>query len=134
MVRNKLYLVGALALVALLMFAACAPAAVQPTAAPPTAASAQPTAAAAEPTAAQPTAAPAQPTAADSGFQIPEVEEGKYNVAFVYIGPHDDAGWTQAHDEGRLYVEETMPDVHTAYVELVPEGAESEQVIRGLAR
>lgn len=129
MFRNKLFVMTALIVIVLAMLAACAtPPAVQPTSAPPTAA-------------AQATAAPAATTApaatADTGaaaFQIPEIEEGKYNVAFVYIGPHDDAGYSQAHDLGRLYVEEHMPDVHTAYVELVPEGAEAEQVIRSLAR
>ncbi|MDM8528427.1 BMP family ABC transporter substrate-binding protein [Anaerolineales bacterium HSG24] len=74
--------------------------------------------------------------AADSGggYQIPTVEEGKHNVAFVYVGPHDDGGWTQSHDVGRIYVEENVDDVHTAYVETVAEGADAEQVIRSLAR
>ncbi len=75
--------------------------------------------------------------AADTGgekYQIPAVEEGKYNVAFVYVGPHDDGGWTQAHDVGRMYVEENVDNVHTAYIENVAEGADAEQVIRSLAR
>ena len=67
-------------------------------------------------------------------YQVPAPEEGYYNVAFVYVGPHDDAGWSQSHDVGRLYVEETMEGVHTAYVENVAEGADAEQVIRSLAR
>ena len=37
------------------------------------------------------------------GFQIPAVEKGKFNVAMVLIGPHDDGGWSQAHYEGLLY-------------------------------
>ncbi len=69
-----------------------------------------------------------------AGYQIPDIEEGKFNVAFVYIGPHDDGGWTQAHDVGRQYVQDNVEGVHTAYVELVAEGADSEQVIRSLAR
>ena len=69
-----------------------------------------------------------------ASYQIPAIEQGKYNVAFVYVGPHDDGGWTQAHDVGRLYVEENVESVHTAYVELVAEGADAEQVIRSLAR
>lgn len=69
-----------------------------------------------------------------SGFQVPAIEEGKFNVAFVYVGPHNDGGWSQAHDVGREYVEANVPDVHTAYVENVPEGADAEQVIRSLAR
>ncbi len=67
-------------------------------------------------------------------YQIPEVIEGCYNVAFVYVGPHDDGGWTQAHDVGRQYVEANLDGVHTAYVEIVAEGADSEQVTRSLAR
>ncbi len=67
-------------------------------------------------------------------YQIPAIEEGKYNVAFVYVGPHDDGGWTQAHDVGRMYVQDNVADVHTAYVETVAEGADAEQVIRSLAR
>jgi basic membrane protein A len=68
------------------------------------------------------------------GFQIPDVQNGKFNVAMVLIGPHDDGGWSQAHYEGLVYVEENVPDVHTAYIENVPEGADSEQVFRALAR
>ena len=68
------------------------------------------------------------------GLQIPAVEEGKFNIAFVYVGPHDDGGWSQAHDVGRQYVEANVENVHTAYVENVPEGADAEQVIRSLAR
>ncbi|MFQ5575845.1 MAG: BMP family ABC transporter substrate-binding protein [Anaerolineae bacterium] len=93
----------------------------------------------AQPTAEQPAAEQpaAEPTAAEEAagkYQIPAIEDGKYNVAFVYVGPHDDGGWTQAHDVGRLYVEQNVDNVHTAYVETVAEGADSEQVIRSLAR
>jgi basic membrane protein A and related proteins len=80
---------------------------------------------------ANPTAAP---TSEGTSFQIPEVEAGKFNVAMVLIGPHDDGGWSQAHYEGLQYVEKNVPNVHTAYVELVPEGTDSEQVFRSLAR
>jgi len=69
-----------------------------------------------------------------AGYQIPAVEKGKYNVAFVYVGPHDDGGWSQAHDVGREYVEANVDNVHTAYIEIVAEGADAEQVIRSLAR
>jgi len=68
------------------------------------------------------------------GFQIPEIEKGKFNVAAVLIGPHDDGGYSQAHYEGLLYLEKNMPDAHVAYIENVPEGAEAEQVFRSLAR
>ena len=67
-------------------------------------------------------------------LQIPDVEDGKFNVAMVLIGPHDDGGWSQAHYEGLQYVCENVADSHVAYIELVPEGADSEQVFRSLAR
>ncbi len=112
------------------LVAACAatPAAEQPAAEEP----------AAEESAAEESAAeeaPAEESATEAGqYQIPAIEEGKYNVAFVYVGPHDDGGWSQAHDVGRIYVEKNVDNVHTAYVENVAEGADSEQVIRSLAR
>ena len=87
--------------------------------------------------AAEPTAETAAEPAADSSegkYQIPEAVDGKYNVGFVYVGPHDDGGWSQAHDVGRMYVEDNVDNVHTAYVENVAEGADAEQVIRSLAR
>ncbi len=68
------------------------------------------------------------------GFQIPATKDGMLNVAMVLIGPHDDGGWSQAHYEGLLYVEENVPNTHIAYIENVPEGADSEQVFRALAR
>lgn len=71
---------------------------------------------------------------AASGTQIPEIEAGKFNVAMVLIGPHDDGGWSQAHYEGLMYVCENVADAHVAYIENVPEGADSEQTFRSLAR
>lgn len=68
------------------------------------------------------------------GFEIPDVEKDKFNVAMVLIGPHDDGGWSQAHYEGLLYVEQNVPNTHVAYIENVPEGADSEQVFRALSR
>ncbi len=68
------------------------------------------------------------------GFEIPAIEEGKFNVAMVLIGPHDDGGWSQAHYEGLEYIQENVNDIHTAYIENVPEGADSEQVFRSLSR
>jgi basic membrane protein A and related proteins len=71
---------------------------------------------------------------AGADLQIPDVEAGKFNVAMVLIGPHDDGGWSQAHYEGLQHVCQNMADSHVAYIELVPEGADSEQVFRSLAR
>jgi basic membrane protein A len=68
------------------------------------------------------------------GFEIPAIEEGKFNIAMVLIGPHDDGGWSQSHYEGLEFIRDNMDDVHTAYIENVPEGADSEQVFRSLSR
>jgi basic membrane protein A len=57
-----------------------------------------------------------------------------FKVAFVYVGPVGDAGWTYAHDQGRLAVEKEFgAKVKTTFVESVPEGADAERVIRQLA-
>lgn len=71
---------------------------------------------------------------AASGTQIPEIVDGKFNVAMVLIGPHNDGGWSQAHYEGLIHLCENMPDSHVAYIENVPEGTDSEQVFRSLSR
>jgi basic membrane protein A len=69
-----------------------------------------------------------------TAFEIPDIEAGKFNVAMVLIGPHDDGGWSQAHYEGLKYVEANVPNTHVAYIENVPEGADSEQTFRSLSR
>lgn len=61
--------------------------------------------------------------------EVPE----KMKVAFVYVGPVGDFGWSYAHDQGRIYLEEQLPYVETAYSEAVPEGADAERVIRDYA-
>ena len=40
-------------------------------------------------------------------------------VAFIYVGPVGDGGWTYAHDLGRRHLEKM--GVETTYVESVPE-------------
>jgi len=45
-----------------------------------------------------------------------------YKAAFVYVGPADDGGWSQAHDVGRQYLVE-QTGIETAYTELIPEDA-----------
>ena len=52
-------------------------------------------------------------------------------VAFVYVGPVGDGGWTYAHDLGRQELE--AMGVETTYVESVPE-TDSKRVLRNLAR
>ncbi len=55
-------------------------------------------------------------------------------VAFVYLGPIGDGGWTYQHDQGRLALEKAMGGkIKTTYVENVPESADAERVLRQLA-
>jgi basic membrane protein A and related proteins len=56
-------------------------------------------------------------------------------AAWIYVGPHNDGGWSQAHDAGRLYVQKQLGDaVVTTYKENVPEGPQVSQVIESLVR
>jgi basic membrane protein A and related proteins len=55
-------------------------------------------------------------------------------VAFVYVGPVSDGGWSYQHNLGRLALEKQFGDrIQTTYVESVPETADAERVIRQLA-
>jgi len=54
-------------------------------------------------------------------------------VGFVYVSPIGDAGWSYAHDQGRLNIE-AMDGVTTSFVEAVPEGPDSERVMLNMAR
>jgi basic membrane protein A and related proteins len=58
-----------------------------------------------------------------------------FKAAWIYVGPHNDGGWSQAHDNGRLYVQKKLGSrVQTTYKELVPEGPQVAQVIESLIR
>ncbi len=59
-------------------------------------------------------------------------EEGPIKAAFVYVGPIGDHGWTFAHDEGRLYLEDHVDNVETTYLESVSD-VDAEARIRDLA-
>ncbi len=55
-------------------------------------------------------------------------------VAFVYVGPISDGGWSYQHNLGRLALEKQFgARIETTYVESVPETADAERVIRQLA-
>ena len=73
-----------------------------------------------EPAAAAPAAAPAKAE--------------PLKIAFAYVGPVGDGGWTFAHDNGRKAIEKEFGDkVVTSFVENVPESADAERVIRDMA-
>ncbi len=124
MFRTQVWGLLALLIVLSMVVGACAPAP-----APAPAAKVEPTKAPAAPAKVEPTKAPEK-----AALQIPDVVKDKFNVAMVLIGPHDDGGWSQAHYEGLVYAQTNVPNVHVAYIENVPEGADSEQVFRSLSR
>jgi basic membrane protein A and related proteins len=80
----------------------------------------------AKPTASAPAATPASAAAPAKSEPL--------KVAFAYVGPVGDGGWTFAHDNGRKAVEKQYGDkVVTSFVEKVPESADAERVIRDMA-
>ena len=55
-------------------------------------------------------------------------------VAFAYVGPVGDGGWSFAHDNARKALEAEFGDkIQTSFVESVPEGADAERVFRDMA-
>ena len=62
-------------------------------------------------------------------------QSGTFEAAWIYVGPHNDGGWSQSHDDGRLFAQKRLgAKVKTTYKELVPEGPQATQVIEGLIR
>jgi len=75
-----------------------------------------------------PVAAPAPAASAPA----PKPEPLK--IAFAYVGPVGDGGWTFAHDNARKALEKEFGDkIATSFVENVPESADAERVIRDMA-
>ena len=78
----------------------------------------------------EPAPAPAPAPAAEAPAPKPE----PLKIAFAYVGPVGDGGWSFAHDSGRKAIEKEFGDkVVTSFVESVPESADAERVLRDLA-
>ena len=78
-------------------------------------------------------AATASVTAAPAASPAAEKPAGPLKIAFAYVGPVGDAGWTFAHDRGRKEMQAEFGDkVATSFVENVPEAADAERVIRDM--
>ena len=55
-------------------------------------------------------------------------------VAYAYVGPVGDGGYSYQHDQGRQAVQKKFGDkVITSFVENVPEGSDAERVFRDMA-
>ncbi len=73
----------------------------------------------------------AAPASAPASAPAPKPEPLK--IAFAYVGPVGDGGWTFAHDNARKAVEKEFGDkVVTSFVENVPEAADAERVFRDM--
>jgi basic membrane protein A and related proteins len=58
---------------------------------------------------------------------------GAFKVAWIYVGPHNDGGWSQAHEEGRQYVQKMLGSkVQTTYKENIAVGAQFSQTVASL--
>lgn len=58
-----------------------------------------------------------------------------FKVAWIYVGPHNDHGWSQAHDAGRLYVQKKLGSkVQTTYKQNIAVGAQLQQTVASLVR
>ena len=79
-------------------------------------------------------AAPAASAPASAPVAAASAASAPLKIAFAYIGPVGDGGWTFAHDNGRKAMEKELgAQVETKTVEKVPEGADAERVFRDLA-
>jgi len=52
--------------------------------------------------------------------EVPAAER-TLKACFIYVGPIGDYGWSHAHNEARLFVENQFAWLETAYAEAVPE-------------
>ena len=76
----------------------------------------------------------AKPAAAAAPAAAAPAKPEPLKVAFAYVGPVGDGGWTFAHDNARKAVEKEFGDkIVTSFVEKVPESADAERVFRDLA-
>ena len=74
------------------------------------------------------------PAAAPAASAPAPAKPEPLKIAFAYVGPVGDGGWTFAHDNARKAVEKEFGDkVVTSFVENVPESADAERVIRDMA-
>jgi basic membrane protein A len=66
---------------------------------------------------------------------VAQTDDHTVKAAFVYVGPVSDHGWSYAHDQARLAMEEELGDmVETTFLESVPEGADAVRALERLAR
>ncbi len=62
-------------------------------------------------------------------------KQATIKAAWIYVAPHNDGGWSQAHDNGRLYVQKALgSQVKTTFKENIANGPQLEQTVASLVR
>ena len=80
-----------------------------------------------------PKADAAPPAPAPAAASAPAPASEALQAAWIYVGPVGSAGWSYAHDLGRKAAEaEFGSKLKTTFIESVPEGADTERVLRDL--
>jgi basic membrane protein A len=69
-----------------------------------------------------------------SFISVVGAQEAPFKIAFIYIGPPGDLGWTYMHDLGRKEMQEALGDkVEVTFIESIEEGADSARIMRQYA-
>jgi basic membrane lipoprotein Med (substrate-binding protein (PBP1-ABC) superfamily) len=68
--------------------------------------------------------------AAGAAEPLPAVPEDKAVVAFGFVGPATDEGWTWTHDQARKAVQAAFPKLKTLVVENIPYSADATRTFR----
>ena len=63
---------------------------------------------------------------------FPARKEEDTTVAFTYVGPVSDEGWTWSHHQGMLAVKKAFPKIKTVEIENVPYSADATRIYRQL--
>jgi len=78
-------------------------------------------------------AAASAPASASTAAAPASAASAPLKIAFAYVGPVGDGGWSFAHDNGRKALEKELgAQVQTSFVESVPESADAERVFRDM--
>ncbi len=99
---RKISTLSSILVILAFLLAACAPAAVEEPAVQPEAE---------EPAAEEP--------ASEEEPEAPAAEEEEYVFGMLLVGPYNDHGWSQAHYDAGLYVEENVPGTSMVYLDKV---------------
>ena len=76
-----------------------------------------------------------QPAKTADAPKTAETAQGPLKIAFVYVSPASEEGWSRQHDLARQELEKEFGDkIKVTTVENIPAGADSERVLRDLAQ